>query len=107
MSLDPGARGCCVSVYLKGEVLDHSNISIVLLLNLVHRPLNTKEIVEPHYNSLNCGDEFNMNSVCLGPAQGDLVIVTQLTHYLGELEYLVILKLMNLLGAMLLYFFLF
>ena len=40
-----------------------------------------KQIVEPHYNSLNCGDEFSMNSVCLGLAQGDLVTVTQLTHW--------------------------
>ena len=91
------------SVYLKGEVLDHSNISIVLLLKLVCRPLNMKQIVEPHYNSLNCGDEFSMNSVCLGLAR-DLVTGTQLTHSLGGLQYLVIPKLMNLLGAMLLYF---
>lgn len=95
------------SVYSKGEVLDRSNISIVLLLKLVCRPLNMEQIVEPHYNSLNCGDEFSMNSVFLGLAQEDLITATQLTHCLGGLQYLVIPKLMmNLLGAMLLYFFL-
>lgn len=79
------------SVYLKGEVLDRSNISIVLL-KLVCRPLNMKQIVEPHYNGLNCGDEFSMNSVCLGLAQEDLITATQLTHCLGGLQYLVILN---------------
>ena len=52
------------SVYLKGEVWDDSSISIVLLLNFVHWPLNIKQIIlELHYNTLNCRDEFRVNSV--------------------------------------------